>query len=378
MGLFNKNKNAFMDVIRCDEKDYLIWKWRPDTNDPNSRSNAIRWGSTLRVMEGAVAAFVYNQSPGSDYDYIEGPCDKPIDTENLPILASIIGAAYNGASPFQAEVYFINLAGIIQIRFAVPYFDVADSDSIGLTVPVAIRGALNFKIDDYRGFVRLWTLSDFNLEELRQKIGDDIAEVIKSLVKRAPKKYGVPLIQIEDRIAEISQDLEEAITEDYKDRYKIAITKVSISAIELDKEHPNYKKLFAKTQNVMTNIATKITGLRQNIASMKASTGNVVNTIKEDNSFAENTERGFFGKKIAGKLNKPTEEEVSASAVAPPPIPVTSYYVAQGSQQTGPFNLDELEQMVIEGKLTGNTLVWKEGMENWQKAREVADLADMV
>ena len=26
MSLFN-NENVMMDVIRCDEQDYLIWKW---------------------------------------------------------------------------------------------------------------------------------------------------------------------------------------------------------------------------------------------------------------------------------------------------------------------------------------------------------------
>ena len=30
MGLLSsKKEGGMMDVIRCDEKDYLIWKWRP-------------------------------------------------------------------------------------------------------------------------------------------------------------------------------------------------------------------------------------------------------------------------------------------------------------------------------------------------------------
>ncbi len=37
MGLFgNKekhNEGGLMDVIRCDEKEYLIWKWRPAGED---------------------------------------------------------------------------------------------------------------------------------------------------------------------------------------------------------------------------------------------------------------------------------------------------------------------------------------------------------
>lgn len=98
MGIFNKKAGGFMDVIRCDEPSYLIWKWRPSGAQPenNNRENAIRWGSSLRVKDGEVAVFVYSQKNGVMQDYIEGPYDEIIQTENLPVLASIIGLAYDG------------------------------------------------------------------------------------------------------------------------------------------------------------------------------------------------------------------------------------------------------------------------------------------
>ncbi len=39
-----------MDVIRCDEQEYLGWKWRP-SGEANStkKENSIRFGSNLRV-----------------------------------------------------------------------------------------------------------------------------------------------------------------------------------------------------------------------------------------------------------------------------------------------------------------------------------------
>ena len=68
-----------------------------------------------------MAVFVYGQDDDIKLDFIEGPYDKIIKTENLPVLASIIGLAYDGGTPFQAEVYFINLAQIVQIKFGVPF-----------------------------------------------------------------------------------------------------------------------------------------------------------------------------------------------------------------------------------------------------------------
>ena len=55
MLLFDRSKKngGFMDEIRCDEPSYLIWKWRPTGAQlgKGNRENAIRWGSSLRVMK---------------------------------------------------------------------------------------------------------------------------------------------------------------------------------------------------------------------------------------------------------------------------------------------------------------------------------------
>ena len=98
-----------MNVIRCDEQEYLVWKWRPEGQEANStsRENAIRYGSSLRVKEGEVAVFVYKQKGnGVMQDFIVGPYDDTIKTANFPILTGIVGLAFGGESPFQAELYF--------------------------------------------------------------------------------------------------------------------------------------------------------------------------------------------------------------------------------------------------------------------------------
>ena len=64
MGLFgNKKEGGLMDVIRCDEQEYLVWKWRPSGDaDSTKKENAIRYGSSLRVKDGELAVFVYKQN----------------------------------------------------------------------------------------------------------------------------------------------------------------------------------------------------------------------------------------------------------------------------------------------------------------------------
>jgi hypothetical protein len=60
MGLFSKkSESGLMDVIRCDEQEYLVWKWRP-SGEANStkKENSIRYGSSLRVKDGELAGII--------------------------------------------------------------------------------------------------------------------------------------------------------------------------------------------------------------------------------------------------------------------------------------------------------------------------------
>jgi len=172
MALFGKkNEGGLMDVIRCDEEDYLIWKWRP-SGDANStkKENSIRYGSSLRIKDGELAVFFYQQNNGISQDFILGPYDGTIHTANFPILTNIVGLAFGGASPFQAEIYFINLAGNNQIKFGIPYFDVFDPRFPDLGVPCAVRGNITFNLTDYKSFIKLNRLRELTLKHLKIKL----------------------------------------------------------------------------------------------------------------------------------------------------------------------------------------------------------------
>ena len=199
MSIFGKPKaGGFMDEIRCDEPSYLIWKWHPAgaVAGNDNRENAIRWGASLRVKDGEVAVFVYRQNDGTMQDFIVGPFDKIIETSNFPVLASIVGLAYAGGTPFQSEVYFINLANIIQVKFGVPFFDVYDPRFLDFGVPVAVRGTVSFKITDYREFIKLHRLNSFDLEDFQRQIRDAVSRYVKDTVTNAPAAHNIPVIQL--------------------------------------------------------------------------------------------------------------------------------------------------------------------------------------
>jgi membrane protease subunit (stomatin/prohibitin family) len=189
---------SLLNVIRCDlsQRDYLVWKWQPDKGS-SSRQNQIRLGSSLRVRQGEVAAFFYSVGGGaSPVDYIDGPADLILETKNLPILASIIGLAYGGNSPFQAEVYFINQGQATQLPWGVAYFDAFDPRFPDLPVPVAASGNLTLQISDVKRFVEIQRLETFDPDRLREQILPQLRTAIKSNIVNLARARGIPLVQI--------------------------------------------------------------------------------------------------------------------------------------------------------------------------------------
>lgn len=432
MGLFNKkNEGGLIDVIRCDEKEYLIWKWRPAGEDENStkKENAIRYGSSLRVKDGEVAVLVYPGENGNQ-DFIEGPFDQTIKTGNFPVLAGIVGAAFGGASPFQAEIYFINLAGLIQTRFAVPFFDIADPRFLDFTVPVAVRGDIRFKITDHKEFIKLHRLINFDLEDFKSQIKSAVSKYVKSVVANIPAEKGIPVIQLERKLTEINDSVEESLKKRLQNEFGITVSSVDIDAIDIDKTSDGYHQLKAVTQDVTTQTIQRqtnanLTNMEENLRIQREGMAQAQRLQNESANLSafqleKQAEVGVEGAKAfgqmgangAGNLNlggglgmnpagmmagmamgsaigqnmagmvggmmNGMNQQVSSQAQNVPPVPGNdSYHLAVNGTSTGPYTLSVLSTMAANGQFTKESLVWKSGMANWQAAGSISELAGL-
>lgn len=424
-----------MNVIRCDETDYLVWKWRPLGQDVNSttRENSIRYGSSLRVKDGEVAVFVYKQKDGTMEDFIVGPYDDTIKTSNFPILASIVGLAFGGESPFQAEVYYLNLQGNNQIKFAIPYFDVVDPRLPDFPVPVAVRGTVTFALEDYRNFIKLNRLIDFDLEAFRKQIKDAIIRKMKGIISNVPSDLGMPVVQMERKVDDISE-LVETQLQGRLDEFGVKMKHIDINAIEVDKESDAYLQLKGLTADITARTMQVQADLNiKNLQDMQAiNTENVKETMRiqrEEGQYAQHLQTqsanmgaytaglqadvlktgaqslgqmgnvdlggggggggmnpagmmtgmmmgGAMGQQMAGMMNS-MGQQMQGSMNTPPPVPQVQYMVANNGQQAGPFNMQQLQQMVQAGQLTPQTYVWKQGMPQWEFAGNVPELAPL-
>lgn len=294
MGLFSKKNGGMMNVIRCDEPEYLVWKWRPAGQEANTttRENAIRMGSSLRVKDGELAVFVYKQKDGTNQDFIMGPYDDIIKTANLPVLSSIVGLAYGGDSPFQAEVYFINLAGNVQVNFGIPYFDIADPRFLDYVVPVSAGGTITFNITDYKAFIKLNRLINFTLEDFKKQIGDAVKRRVKSVIANAPADYGFPVVQIERKLDEINDIIKEKLNTDIQD-FGVNLKRFDLSRIEPDKESEGWKELRNVTSGQQTRTIEAQTDVNiKNLKDMQEiNATNMADTLRIQREEAQRAQR---------------------------------------------------------------------------------------
>ena len=441
MGFFGKKSkdSGILDIIRCDEPSYLIWKWHPQgtIEGKNRRENAIRWGSRLRVREGSVAVFVYEQTDGTIQDYIEGPFDELIETANFPVISNIIGLAYGEDTPFQAEVYFINMAQVIQQKFVVPYFDIYDPRFLDFGVPVAVRGTISFRITDYKEFIKLHKLETFTMSDFELQIKDVVARFVKSAVANAPEEYGIPVVQLERKINIINEQVEEDIKKRLYNDFGVTVSGIDIAVIDIDKTSEGYQQLKAVTQDLATQTmhAQTEVNIREMHDSQKLSVlergGRIITDIKEDqyarhkqtqsaNYSAYQTEAaehvGIAGAEGLGKMGTGDAGNMSSAgmnpaammagmavgsaigqnlagnmgdmmrnvshsglkqSVASPSVSSVMYYVAVNGHPTGPFDIATLTQMAEVGSFLKESLVWTAGMNQWSKAGDIEGLKSL-
>lgn len=424
MGLFGRKEGGLMDVIRCDEQEYLVWKWRPLGQDVNSthKENAIRFGSSLRVKDGEVAAFFYKQNNGVEQDFIVGPYDEIIKTANFPILTGIVGLAWGGDSPFQAEIYFINLAKNVQIQFGVPYFDVFDPRFTDFGVPMAVRGTITFNITDYKGFIKLNRLINFNLEDFNRQIRDAVAKYVKGVVSNIPAEEGIPVLQMERKIWDINQIVEKYLKPRLENDFGVNLKGLDISAIDIDKEDENYKefvhitkeqqKIQAEQIGERAKIDTELYkkagslgiesqnlqahAINQQTEALKAAANNLgqmsqMNLGGDGGGFGMNPAGmmmgmamgGAMGGQMAnmmnnmGQMQQQAMQQPQQPQMAPPPPPQVQYTLNINGQNMGPYNLQQLQQLVQTGQLTRQTYVWTQGMAGWEMAGNILELSSL-
>ena len=368
MGLFNKLKNEFIDII-----DWLD----PSNNTIVYRfpryQNEIKMGAKLTVRESQVAVFI-NEGQIAD---IYQPGMYTLTTENMPILATLKGWKYGFNSPFKAEVYFVNTKKFLDNKWGTPNPVMVRDPEFG---PVRLRafGVYEYRVEDAGKFIKdiVGTDGDFTVE----KINNQLRNIIITRFSDAVAESKIPVLDMASNYNEFSEKIGKVIIDEYKE-YGLNMTKFLVSNISLPEE---VEKAMDKRSSM------GVLGDLNRYTQFQAANAMEAAATNPGGGAAASGMGMGMGFAMAGQMMNAMNPQQNMyqqpqqpmyqqqQPVAPPPMPAQStYFVAVNGQQSGPFDVNALSSMVANGQLTKDTLVWKQGMPAWAAAGSVQELSSL-
>ena len=305
-----------------------------------------------------------------------------------------------------------NLAKGSQVKFSVPYFDVFDPRFMDFGVPVAVHGMLVYAVEDIARFNSINKTQNINDGVFQQKLKGQVTKYVKHVVTNAPADNQIPVLQLERKILEISELVQQYVTPKIESLFGVNVRSVDINNIVVDKESRGYRELKAVTTDLEKDTLQTRSSL--NLDAMKRQQEmnlggqeemqrmqlehqrETMRIQREELQRASrlHTETNFLSAHQAN-LNagvQTAQAQAQGGMFAPqmpgvppmpgmggvPPmpgsVPQVSYMVGVNGQQMGPYNWAQLQQLVQQGQLTHQTYVWKQGMPQWQLAGEVAEI----
>ena len=143
-----------------------------------------------------------------------------------------------------------NLSKGSQVNFAIPYFDVFDPRLQDYGVPVSLHGAVVYAIEDMDLFHSVNRNEGYSDETFKNKLRGQLTKFIKSVVVNAPIDAQIPVVQIERKIFEISELIQQRVTPQVEKLFGITIRSLDITGINVDKESRGYRELKALTADL--------------------------------------------------------------------------------------------------------------------------------
>jgi membrane protease subunit (stomatin/prohibitin family) len=137
--------------------------------EPQEGGGDWRMGSQVIVGESQAAVFVRG---GQALDVL-GPGRHTLSTANLPLLSGLIGLATSGRTPFTADVYFVNLKDMPQVRWGTSTPIVMETPGKGLGVVLLItHGVIDIGVDEPMLFVKQYAVGKaiVTLDSIRDRI----------------------------------------------------------------------------------------------------------------------------------------------------------------------------------------------------------------
>ena len=356
MRIWDKVRGEFIDIVQWTDtsNDTMVYRFE-------RYNNQIKYGAQLTVREGQAAVFV---NEGRIADVFQ-PGMYSLETKNLPVLSTLQGWKYGFNSPFLAEVYFCSTRQFTDLKWGTLNPIMLRDPEFG---PTRLRafGTYVVRVKDPGVLIRqiVGTDGHFKVEEIVNQLRDLIVSRFADLLGSSK----IPVLDLAANYSELGDFLVQRIGPEFES-YGIELTKLLVENISLP---PAVEEALDKrtSMGIVGNLAAYT---QFNIAN------SIPDAAKNPGGLAAAGAGLGMGVAMAGPIAQAMTGQQAPPAAVPPPVPGgAAYFVAVGSQRTGPFDLQALSSQAAAGTLTPQTLVWTQGMTQWTAAGQVPALAQVL
>lgn len=223
---------ALIDVIKyAGKRDVLAWRYP---------SQELRLGTQVIVNESQEAVFV---KEGKILDIL-GPGRYTLSTENIPILAKLINLPFGGKTPFTAEIWYINKAYLLDVKWGTPTPMQLQDPKYKVFIPVRAFGQFGFQIKDSKQFLTkiVGVLDIFAQEEIVKYFRGLIVARAKDTISTYLVQKQISILEINAYINDISDELKQSINPEMEE-YGITVANFFVTSIDAPEEDSAVKKL---------------------------------------------------------------------------------------------------------------------------------------
>ncbi|MBO6789647.1 MAG: SPFH domain-containing protein [Dinoroseobacter sp.] len=362
MPFFDFLSGQFIDVIHWtdDTRDTMVWRFE-------RHGHEIKYGAKLTVREGQSAVFVHEGQLADVFT----PGLYMLETNNMPIMTSLQHWDHGFKSPFKSEIYFVNTTRFNDLKWGTKNPIMMRDPEFG---PVRIRafGTYSVRVTDAAKFLTeiVGTDGEFTMDEISYQIRNIIVQEFSRVIAGS----GIPVLDMAANTADFGKIVAEAISS--------TIANYGLNLPELYIENISLPPAVEKALDERTS-----RGVAGNLDDhMKWKAAEALATSGAGDAMGMGMGAGL-GMQMGGALaaqNNPWGQvqapapAAPAAAAPPPPPPVEHvWHIAVDGETSGPFSKAKLGRMVTEGSLTRETFVWTAGQDGWQKAEDVAELAQL-
>ncbi|MDR0286747.1 MAG: SPFH domain-containing protein [Clostridiales bacterium] len=221
---------AIIDIVKFDglrNRDWLVYK--------HPRESLV-FGTRLIVGEGQVAILIKNGTLCDTFfagTYV-------LDTNNIPLLQSVINIPFGGKTPFPVEVYYINLTCRLDINWGTTNPIQLIDPKYFIKLRVRAFGKFALKIDDYKTFfteiIGTMQMADVvSYDKVISYYKGLIVTRIKTIIADTIINQKISALEITAKLDDISKEVQKRLIPEIK-KYGFTLINFLIQSINFPDE----------------------------------------------------------------------------------------------------------------------------------------------